>query len=69
MLCSQLIPSGPNYKNVSLSNQICNAAGAIPGHLYVNGDAYVKNNTTPDTIQMPGKAGVSTWYGPLDTLF
>ncbi|CAI8498081.1 unnamed protein product [Hanseniaspora opuntiae] len=42
MLCSQLIPSGPNYKNVSLSNQICNAAGAIPGHLYVNGDAYVK---------------------------
>ncbi|KKA01553.1 ATP-dependent permease HuPDR12 [Hanseniaspora uvarum DSM 2768] len=42
MLCSQLIPSGPNYKSVSLANQICNAAGAVPGQLFVSGDAYVK---------------------------
>ena len=41
MLCSQLIPSGPGYEGVSISNQICNAAGAIAGNLYVSGDTYV----------------------------
>ncbi|KAI8381939.1 ATP-dependent permease PDR12 [Nakaseomyces glabratus] len=41
MLCSQLIPSGPGYENVSVANQICNAAGAIKGHMFVNGDTYI----------------------------
>ncbi|CCD25112.1 ATP-binding cassette multidrug transporter PDR12 NDAI_0E02950 [Naumovozyma dairenensis CBS 421] len=41
MLCSQLIPSGPGYENVSIANQICNSAGAVKGQLYVNGDAYI----------------------------
>lgn len=43
MLCSKLVPSGPGYENVSIANQICSAAGAIKGHLYVSGDAYVKS--------------------------
>ncbi|SCU91632.1 LAMI_0E06656g1_1 [Lachancea mirantina] len=43
MLCSQLVPSGPGYENVSLANQICNAAGAVKGALFVDGDAYIKD--------------------------
>lgn len=42
MLCSQMVPSGPGYENVSVANQICNAAGAVKGHKYVSGDVYVK---------------------------
>lgn len=41
MLCSQLVPSGPGYENVSVANQICNAAGAVKGNRYVSGDAYI----------------------------
>ncbi|OBA28057.1 hypothetical protein HANVADRAFT_51777 [Hanseniaspora valbyensis NRRL Y-1626] len=44
MLCSQLIPSGTGYENVSISNQICNSVGAEMGKLYVSGDAYTKGS-------------------------
>ncbi|XBW35912.1 hypothetical protein QEN19_001487 [Hanseniaspora menglaensis] len=42
MLCSQLIPSGVGYESYSIANKACNSAGAEMGKLYVNGDAYVK---------------------------
>ncbi|GMF63719.1 unnamed protein product [[Candida] boidinii] len=42
MACSQLIPSGPGYENVSLANQICNIPGSVAGEAFVSGDAYVK---------------------------
>ncbi|OEJ83075.1 ATP-dependent permease PDR12 [Hanseniaspora osmophila] len=42
MLCSKLIPSGTNYENVSIENQVCQATGAVKGQRYVSGDTYLK---------------------------
>ncbi|QLG70980.1 hypothetical protein HG535_0B00170 [Zygotorulaspora mrakii] len=42
MRCSNLVPSGHGYEDVSIANQVCNAAGAIKGQFYVSGDAYIK---------------------------
>jgi hypothetical protein len=41
MLCSALVPSGPGYEGISIANQVCDAAGAVKGNLYVSGDSYI----------------------------
>ncbi|CCE65505.1 hypothetical protein TPHA_0L01500 [Tetrapisispora phaffii CBS 4417] len=41
MLCSKLVPSGAGYEDISVANQVCDAAGAVKGNLYVSGDDYV----------------------------
>lgn len=41
-LCTTLVPSGPGYEHVSVSNQVCAVTGARPGQLYVSGDDYVE---------------------------
>jgi ATP-binding cassette subfamily G (WHITE) protein 2 (SNQ2) len=33
MPCNRLVPSGPGYENVTLTNQICAFPGAQPGHV------------------------------------
>lgn len=43
LLCSELVPSGPGYQNISLANQVCNAPGSIAGSNYVSGDKYIKS--------------------------
>lgn len=40
-LCSNLVPTGPGYTNLSNVESICATAGAVPGELYVDGDAYL----------------------------
>ena len=40
--CSNLVPRGPGYENVTLENQICAVVGAIPGEPTVNGLRYLK---------------------------
>jgi len=40
--CSNLIPRGPVYENITLENQICAVVGAVPGERTVNGLRYLK---------------------------
>lgn len=41
MPCTQLVPSGPGYENVSFENQVCAFSGSIPGNEFVSGDNYL----------------------------
>ena len=40
--CSNLIPQGPGYENITLENQVCSVVGAVPGEPTVNGLRYLK---------------------------
>jgi ATP-binding cassette subfamily G (WHITE) protein 2 (SNQ2) len=40
--CSNLVPQGPGYENITLTNQVCAVVGAIPGQTTVNGLRYLK---------------------------
>ena len=40
--CSNLVPRGPGYENITLENQVCPVVGAIPGQTTVNGLRYLK---------------------------
>ncbi|OCB87187.1 hypothetical protein A7U60_g5703 [Sanghuangporus baumii] len=40
--CSSIVPTGPGYENVSLSNQVCTTAGSVPGQSTVSGDRYLE---------------------------
>jgi ATP-binding cassette subfamily G (WHITE) protein 2 (SNQ2) len=40
--CSNLVPAGPGYENISLVNQACATVGSIPGEAFVNGDRFVE---------------------------
>ena len=40
--CSNLVPRGPAYGNITLENQVCAVVGAIPGESKVNGLRYLK---------------------------
>ncbi|GAA5983374.1 hypothetical protein JCM10908_000258 [Rhodotorula pacifica] len=42
--CSNLIPTGPGYADVSTANQVCTTAGSAPGQTIINGSAYVLVN-------------------------
>lgn len=39
--CSNLIPSGAGYENVSLTNQVCGTVGSVPGQSTVNGNTFI----------------------------
>ncbi|KAG6909484.1 hypothetical protein DXG01_017206 [Tephrocybe rancida] len=38
--CSTLVPSGPGYESVSITNQVCTTVGSVPGSEFVNGARY-----------------------------
>jgi hypothetical protein len=40
-VCSNLVPQGPGYENVLLSNQVCTTVGALPGESFVNGARFL----------------------------
>lgn len=40
--CSNFIPQGPGYENVSLANTVCNSVGAVAGEAFVSGSRFVK---------------------------
>lgn len=40
--CSNLVPQGPGYENITLENQVCAVVGAVPGEPTVNGLRYLK---------------------------
>ena len=40
--CETLIPTGPGYENITLTNQGCAVVGSQPGHATVEGLAYLK---------------------------
>ncbi|KAJ3516223.1 hypothetical protein NLJ89_g1261 [Agrocybe chaxingu] len=40
-LCSNLVPQGPGYENVTLENQVCTTVGSLPGEPDVNGSRFM----------------------------
>lgn len=40
--CVTLVPQGPGYENVSLSNQVCTAVGSLPGEPFVDGARFTE---------------------------
>jgi ATP-binding cassette subfamily G (WHITE) protein 2 (SNQ2) len=40
--CSNLIPRGPGYESVNVTNQVCTTIGAFPGQSLVNGERFVQ---------------------------
>ncbi|KAF8624325.1 hypothetical protein AX17_007154 [Amanita inopinata Kibby_2008] len=40
-ICSTLVPSGPGYEGISLSNQVCTTVGSLPGQDRVDGNRFV----------------------------
>jgi ATP-binding cassette subfamily G (WHITE) protein 2 (SNQ2) len=42
--CSTLVPSGPGYEGLSLSNQVCPIVGAEAGQSTVNGARYANES-------------------------
>lgn len=40
--CSQLVPSGDGYENVSLANQVCTTVGSLPGQANVDGNRWAQ---------------------------
>lgn len=42
--CETLIPTGPGYENITLTNQGCAVVGSQPGHATVEGLAYLKDS-------------------------
>lgn len=39
--CSQLVPQGAGYENVTLANQVCTTVGSVSGQSTVDGNAFV----------------------------
>ena len=50
--CSNLVPLGPGYENVTLENQVCAVIGAIPGQPAVNGLRHLKPSYSYDWSHM-----------------
>ncbi|KAL4882075.1 ABC-2 type transporter-domain-containing protein [Aspergillus karnatakaensis] len=42
--CSALVPSGPGYDSLSISERACNVAGSVPGQSFVEGAAYLQSS-------------------------
>ena len=40
--CSNLVPQGMGYENITLENQVCAVVGSVPGQTTVNGLRYLK---------------------------
>ena len=40
--CSNLVPQGPGYENVSLANQVCATVGSVPGQPFVDGSRFLE---------------------------
>ena len=50
--CSNLVPQGPGYENITLENQVCTVVGAIPGQTSVNGLRFLKLSFNYDWSHM-----------------
>ena len=42
--CSQFVPAGPGYENISGKERICSVAGAVAGNDFVSGTEFIVNN-------------------------
>lgn len=42
--CSQFIPSGPGYENVTLANKVCAVVGSVAGQSTVDGTSYMEKS-------------------------
>jgi len=40
-VCSNLVPQGPGYENITIDNQVCTTVGALPGESHVSGSRFV----------------------------
>ncbi|KAJ7110524.1 pleiotropic drug resistance ABC transporter [Mycena epipterygia] len=39
--CASLVPQGPGYENVSISNQVCATVGSVAGQDFVDGNTFI----------------------------
>ncbi|KAJ7815522.1 pleiotropic drug resistance ABC transporter [Mycena olivaceomarginata] len=39
--CASLVPQGPGYENVSLTNQVCATVGSVQGQNFVDGNSFI----------------------------
>ncbi|KAJ7852077.1 ABC-2 type transporter-domain-containing protein [Mycena olivaceomarginata] len=39
--CASLVPQGPGYENVSLTNQVCATVGSVAGQSFVDGNSFI----------------------------
>ncbi|PPR00332.1 hypothetical protein CVT24_004615 [Panaeolus cyanescens] len=39
--CSNLVPRGPGYENITLANQVCATVGAVSGQSFVDGNRFI----------------------------
>ncbi|KAB5566147.1 ABC-2 type transporter-domain-containing protein [Coniochaeta sp. 2T2.1] len=42
-ICTQFVPMGAGYENVSSANRVCSAVGSVAGSSVVSGDAYINS--------------------------
>ncbi|KAJ7852075.1 hypothetical protein B0H14DRAFT_3085739 [Mycena olivaceomarginata] len=40
--CASLVPQGPGYENVSLTNQVCATVGSVHGQNFVDGNSFMR---------------------------
>ncbi|KAM0323699.1 hypothetical protein ACHAQA_008636 [Verticillium albo-atrum] len=40
--CANIVPAGPGYDDLPLSNRTCTVVGAVPGETMVSGDRYIE---------------------------
>ncbi|KAF9052029.1 pleiotropic drug resistance ABC transporter [Panaeolus papilionaceus] len=40
--CSNLVPRGPGYENITLENQVCATVGAVSGQPFVDGNRFIE---------------------------
>ncbi|KAH8432475.1 uncharacterized protein LDX57_010110 [Aspergillus melleus] len=60
--CATLVPSGPGYENVGILNQVCASEGAVPGEMYVSGDAYVETSFAYSYSHLWRNLGISIGF-------
>ncbi|EEB88079.1 hypothetical protein MPER_14294, partial [Moniliophthora perniciosa FA553] len=61
--CEGLVPRGPGYENVSISNQVCPTVGAVPGSEFVDGKMFTALSFEYDFSNTWRNFGIIIAYG------
>ncbi|EGW34906.1 multidrug resistance protein CDR1 [Spathaspora passalidarum NRRL Y-27907] len=60
--CSNFVPSGPSYDNITFINRVCTAIGAQPGESLVSGTTYLKMAYNYDNTHKWRNLGICIGY-------
>lgn len=56
--CTNFVPIGPSYSNVSPTEHVCNTVGAVAGQNFVEGDAYINLSFSYDAAHLWRNLGI-----------